>query len=330
MTAGAIVESLAASLQAEAPGPVVVAVSGGVDSMALLHAAATAGGRRVVAAHLDHGTRTRREHARDRRCVERCARRLHVSVVCGTLDPGEVARTAAQRRAGQEEAARMLRYRFLYSVCAQCGADLLLTGHTADDQAETVLMRLAARMEGTALAGIPVRAGRPGGPVVLRPLLAVSRGEIERYARRHRLVWSDDSTNRSTAYRRNLVRNLLLPELEQWWPALRADLVRLAAAHSQLRDAARQACADVRWLPHADGLAVPADRFFGLPRDARLELLYRVTALLGALDPADRPGHRFFAPLLGPRPAAGGVRLEGRGLRFSIGHGQLLARRVVV
>lgn len=198
------------------PGPVVVAVSGGLDSCALLHLARFTdleGGREWIAAHFDHGMRsTSRDDAE------------WVCGLCSAWDvPVHVAR--ASRAPRSEEEAREARYAFLDEVRAATGASLVLTAHHADDQAETVLFRLLRGSGSRGLRGIPAHRG----PTIARPLLEVWRAELLEYARAVHLSWREDPTNRSEAFARNALRNRILPDVERLVaPGARRALVRLA------------------------------------------------------------------------------------------------------
>ena len=176
---------------------VLAAVSGGGDSVALLHLLARAGRRRLVVAHLDHGLR--RGSPADRRFVEALARSLGLDCVAARRN------VAAERRKDEspEEAARRVRRAFLVEAASRVGAAHIATGHTLDDQAETVLLRLLRGSGPAGLGGIPERAedGR-----IVRPLLRVARAEIERFALSRGLLWREDASNRDPAYARARLR----------------------------------------------------------------------------------------------------------------------------
>lgn len=205
---------------------VVVAVSGGGDSVAmlhLLHRLAKPRGWTLVVAHLDHALR--RGSTADRRFVEGLAEALGVACVADRRD------VAALRRRDEspEEAARRVRRGFLLEVAGLSGSGHVAVGHTVDDQAETVLMRLARGAGPTALAGMA-----PAGPgPVVRPALGLSRRELRDWLVRRRLAWREDPSNRSGAYDRNRVRRLVVPALAQ---ALNPEAARhLAQAADRLR-----------------------------------------------------------------------------------------------
>jgi tRNA(Ile)-lysidine synthase len=200
-----------------AGAPVVVALSGGLDSLCLLHLLRfQLEHRPLLAAHYDH--RMRAESARDAEWVAGLCRAWDVPLV-----------TAVSIRPLRSETdARSARYAFLSHVVRQTPGARVATAHHADDQAETVLLRL---LRGTGIRGL---AGIPGerGPF-FRPLLPFGRAELARYAAAAGLAPRDDPSNRETDRPRNAVRHLLLPRLESARPGARNALLRLAAAAAE-------------------------------------------------------------------------------------------------
>lgn len=184
---------------------VMCAVSGGADSMCLLHLVWSQG-YDVIAAHFEHGIRGE-ESQRDAHFVETWCRKHGIPFVLGHGDaPGY----AAENGLSLEEAARELRYDFLYKTAQAYGADRILTAHSLDDNAETLLFNLI-RGSGTAgLCGIPQSRGK-----LLRPLLHVSRAEIEAYLRENEVPHVEDSSNESDDYTRNLIRHRVMPLLKE-------------------------------------------------------------------------------------------------------------------
>ncbi|MGA7990519.1 MAG: tRNA lysidine(34) synthetase TilS [Thermoanaerobaculia bacterium] len=208
---------------------IVVACSGGGDSTALLllvQGWAAPRGIPVTAIHVAHGLRGEAGLEDARFCAAVTAR---LGVPYGFLSadvPGE-------RRKGEsvEAAARRLRYRALLALAADMGA-VVLTGHTRDDQAETVLLHLERRL-GRARGGI--RARRTDG--VARPLLAFSRAELRTYLETAGVPWREDETNANEAFARNRVRHRVLPALEKASPGATERLARAGEAYSSRLDA---------------------------------------------------------------------------------------------
>lgn len=202
------------------------AVSGGADSMCLLHLLISAG-LDVTAAHFEHGIRGA-ESLRDAAFVEDFCKTHGVPFVLGHGDaPGY----AAEKGLSLEEAARLLRYDFLAKAMEDCGAALILTAHNRDDNAETLLFNLA-RGSGTAgLCGIPRRRG-----AILRPLLDVGRAQIEAYLSENAVPHVEDSTNACEDYTRNLLRRRVVPLLKELNPRFAEAASRTAALARQDED----------------------------------------------------------------------------------------------
>lgn len=214
---------------------VVVAVSGGIDSVVLLDylVGRTDLGLSLVVAHLNHCLRGD-ESDGDEAFVCRLAASHGLAMEVGRA---EVRRIAAERGLSLEEAGREERYRFLVGIAKRYGAAAIALAHHRDDQAETVLIRLL-RGSGTAgLAAMPVRSA---DGICIRPFLNLGRVEIESYAREKGLSFRTDSSNSDTGFLRNRVRHSLIPDLETYNPAISrrlADTAALMAADEELLNA---------------------------------------------------------------------------------------------
>ncbi len=202
---------------------VLVAASGGADSTALALALRELGCS-IVLAHVHHGIRGAAADA-DARFVRRLARKLGVPFVLGRFDvPAE----ARARGESLEMAARRVRRAFLIETARREGIRRIAVGHTADDQAETVLMRIVRGTSVTGLAGIP-HVTRHGGAVFIRPLRDATRRQVLDYLQSRRQAFREDETNAEDFARRNRVRHEILPLLEKRLnPAVRQALLRLA------------------------------------------------------------------------------------------------------
>ena len=200
-----------------------VAVSGGADSVALLHLLhrlAPARDWSLAVLHFDHHLRGAESDA-DRRFVETLAASLGLPCFTGSADV-----RAASQGENLEQTARHLRYRFFAEVRERQALDVVATGHTASDQAETVLMRLLRGASPDSLAGI--RAVNDGW--IVRPLLELTRDQVREWLRAAGLEWREDSSNTENCYDRNRLRHEVLPLLRNRWnPKVEGALARLAA-----------------------------------------------------------------------------------------------------
>lgn len=200
---------------------VIVALSGGADSVALLHFLAGISDEndlKLSALHLNHQLRGR-ESGRDQAFVAKLCQSLKIPLTTKQI---EVKAFAAEHKLGIEEAGRQLRYELFEDVAAPISAKVA-TAHTASDNAETMLINLIRGTALRGLAGIPPVRGR-----FIRPLIACTRREIESYCKQNSLPWMEDSTNRSLDYTRNRVRHRILPLLEGENVRLHKGLTRLS------------------------------------------------------------------------------------------------------
>jgi tRNA(Ile)-lysidine synthase len=293
---------------------VLVAVSGGADSMALLHMLwrlRELYGLQLCVAHLNHQMRP--DAAEDARFVETAARHLGVRCIGDTRDV-----PAYQRQHGlsPEDAARRLRYAFLRAAATQLGADRIAVGHTADDQAETVLFHLLRGSGLRGLGGIPA----VHGPIV-RPLIHVSRADVMRYVQTHRVRFREDPSNQQRHYTRNRIRLDLLPALQRHYnPHLLSTLCRtaqlLADDEAALQSLAHQRFLAARLPTTPGGMALQVAELTTLPvalqRRVLREALAEVMGDLRGITAA-----HIAAALALLRPEAGNRRV-------------MLPRRVVV
>lgn len=203
-----------------------VGVSGGADSVALLRALAERRselGLVLYVAHLHHGLRGAAADG-DQQFVRELAAGLGVEFLTARVD---VAAEAASSGESLEAAGRRLRYAWFRQRMATVPLDAVATAHTQGDQAETVLLKFLRGAWTEGFSGIhPEVRGSEGS--IVRPLLGVTRAEIESYLKQLGQSWREDATNRDLEFTRNRIRHELLPELERWNPRIREKLAQMA------------------------------------------------------------------------------------------------------
>ncbi|MEW6034746.1 MAG: tRNA lysidine(34) synthetase TilS [Chloroflexota bacterium] len=305
----------------------LVGVSGGPDSVCLLHLLARARERlgiQIHAAHLDHGLRGAESDA-DRNYVTKLCRRLHVPLSVEKMD------VAARRRKHSplEEVAREERYSFFARAAQATMADAVAVGHTADDHLETVLLHLLRGSGTRGLRGLEPRT-RWGtedlGIDVVRPLLEMRRAETEEYCRLLRLRPRQDASNLSTSLLRNRIRLELMPLLRQYNPSVEEALARTARiARDDLR--ALEAWASELWgsVAHQEGdaLYLSTQKLQTCPPGLRRVLLRRaLESLLGGPRDIEFAHIESLMEALG-MPAGKGLSLLG-GVVVTAGYGELV------
>jgi tRNA(Ile)-lysidine synthase len=273
---------------------VCVALSGGLDSTALLAALAEArpDGFRLRAVHVDHGL-----HPNAPRWSAHCrklARRLGVPLrVLSVSVPRE-------RGASVEEAARVARYRCFAQQLRN--GEALLTAHTQDDQLETVLLQLFRGSGLPGLAAMPAVA--PLGPgQLVRPLLARSRSELETWARARALAWIEDDTNRDERFDRNYLRRQVVPAVRERWPGAGVAVAR-AARHAAEAQGLLAALARADLERASDGGALSVKALRTLPPDRRRNVLRWWIAASGRTLPDARRLEEIAGPLIDARADA--------------------------
>ena len=273
---------------------ICVALSGGLDSTALLAALAEArpDGLRVRALHIDHGL-----HPNAKSWSVHCrklARQLGVPLRVLAVQ------VARERGASLEEAARVARYRCFAEQLR--GGEALLTAHTQDDQLETVLLQLLRGSGLPGLAAMPAVAPLGAGTLA-RPLLGCSRLQLEAWVRARELTWVEDDTNLDERFDRNYLRRSVLPAVRRRWPGAAAAVARSArhAAEAQ-RLLATLARVDVERASDGASLSVKALR--SLSPDRRRNALRLWITDTGRIPPDARRLEEIAGPLIDARPDA--------------------------
>lgn len=304
-------------------GTVLCAVSGGADSICLLHwlnQLRCVHPFTLAAAHYDHrlrGDESDRDEAFVRDFVQRRCGPIRLVTAGGeTLLPpvplyvgsGDVAGEARRRGKGIEETARSMRYAFLEETARAIGADVIATAHNADDNAETILLHLIRGSALRGLTGIPPRRGK-----VVRPLLTTTRKEIEAYLRLYGLPHVEDSTNSDDAYSRNYVRHRVIPAMDAvnpWTAQRMGETARyLREDEAYLTETARAALAPLLRREGED-LLLSAGELAALPRPIALRCLRLALEELGGAVPAAGRLEEMLALCRGEDPSAG-VDLPG-------------------
>ncbi len=268
---------------------IIIAVSGGPDSTALLWLAARwrasrKAGPDIIAVTIDHGLRA--EAAGEARAVKRFAREL--GVLHQTLHW-----SGAKPTTGLQEAARTARYRLLAKAAAKSGACYVLTAHTLDDQAETVLLRL---LRGSGVSGLQAMAATAPYPgeqelVLARPLLSIPKARLIATLDKAGIPYADDPSNRDPRHTRVRLRSLMPALLEEGLSARRLALlaVRLQRAEAALRSAVAEAMERVSLTPWDQGSRIVFDRgrFLSLPAEIGLRLMGRAIDRVGQEGPVE-------------------------------------------
>jgi len=254
---------------------VLVAVSGGPDSMVLAHLLARVRWKRggsLTLCYVDHRVRSVRERARDVALVRRCAAALGVPFLVERVDRGV---------RHDENSLRAARYDALVRAARRAGCSLVALGHTQDDVVETFLFNLMRGAGIRGLSGVTASRAMAPGVMLVRPLLDIRKSEILTFARAAGIRYAVDSTNRSGVYTRNRIRRSLIPLMERIVPGAAAHVAqtaRLIAAVSAALDALTAGLVQVK------GTTVSLRR----ERLARLPAFIRDDALVRSLETAAR------------------------------------------
>lgn len=294
---------------------VLVAVSGGADSVALLHllhALAPSWRLSLHVLHVDHGLRP--DSGADATFVRALGARLGVPVDVERVHAGS---------GSVEAAARTARYAALDTCADRIGAARIAVGHTLDDQAETVLMRVLDGAGVRGLAAIPPVRGR-----IIRPLVEIRRDALRAMLTAEGIAWVEDPTNRDQKFRRNRIRHELLPLLEASYateviPAL-ARVARLARESVQALDRAAALELDRLATTESGAITLPRAALAALPTSLAAEVLRQAAARLGSRAPLRAWSHRGLRRVLAPAPPRrpfrlGGLAVEVSGDRIRVG-----------
>ncbi|CEM61390.1 tRNA lysidine(34) synthetase TilS [Treponema phagedenis] len=283
----AVLQNLSSILKVKKTYRLLIAVSGGADSLALLtalHTINTDFNHRLFVVTVNHNIREKNETKADADFVSSFCAHLQPPVPCivKTIPAGSVKELASIRKTGTEDAARILRYRAFEEAAIEVSADFILTAHNKNDMYETILMRLFQGGSPKSIAGIPLVRGK-----YLRPLLTVERASIEAFLRQRNIFWREDKTNFEQVYLRNKIRHTLIPVLHSvfvgWQSGLDTAIARIKA-DSDYCDTLlekKQKKANKFWQKYRDAsLSLDYAFFTSFPLPLRIRLIQQACNLL--------------------------------------------------
>lgn len=298
-----------------------IAYSGGPDSTALISLLARLrtlpeySGLQLTAAYIDHGLRSRSERAHELALVRSECARLNIPLYLKFFPPHYLSQQDPEKL-GTEGVARRFRYRFLHEIKQTVRARLIVLGHTLDDHIETVMMRCFQGSGPEGLQGIAETSAE-----LWRPLLSISKSQLQEYLRESRLACSTDSTNADEAYTRNFVRHTLLPRIREAFPGVDGALQQMAgkmrAVEAVLEEHERNL---VEIVPENGTAVYDYAQFMSLPLYLRVRMVYRLYNLWYP-NSLQRLPYRFVRQLCtceidaeqGRCGEGYGIRLEKRG-----------------
>lgn len=306
---------------------ILLAVSGGADSIALLHILKTLRSEGILeaelwCAHVNHQLRGTASEGDEQFAIDQ-ATQLNLPAVTRTVD---VRTYAEQYKLSVETAGRQLRLMNLSEIARAHGCAWVATGHQKNDNAETVLQRLRRGTGFRGLAGMWPARQFGDGPTFARPLLGSTRNEIIQYLTMRGLRWREDRTNADVTYTRNDIRHRLLPTLQQESHGdIVEELCALAASAKRLYDQVRQRASDA-WLtmtgPARQGVAIDTGRLLSLPQPVSVELIRLALAKLGCGERDVTQYHyRSISGLARQRRGGKSLTLPGGFVaRYELGH----------
>ena len=313
---------------------VVIGVSGGPDSLALLHVLRQLSSQlslRLHVATFDHQLRGE-SSIEDTRFVEQIGREWGVPVTVGRGDVRQIAET---NNIGIEAAARRARYDFMAQVAREVGASHVAVAHHADDQAETVLIHIIRGSGLDGLSGMAAQAPLPGHPdiTLIRPFLKATRAQIEAYCQEHHLNPREDITNRDTSLLRNFIRWETLPHLEKLNTNVRQALAQLADIAQVERDYMERALQQVivqHVTLHDHAVEIGREQFRTLHPALQRRYVYWAARRVLRNDTATGYLHVVSAVEIGVRGSVGATALLAGGARLRVDYDTLVIERTDV
>ena len=258
---------------------IVAAVSGGPDSMFLLHELVRREKRKILVGHVNHGMRGK-ESEKDEKLVEEISRKYGLDIRKQKEKPGAM-------RPGFEEKARRVRHEFLKRLSRETGG-VVAMGHTADDQVETVLMRF---FEGAGIAGIK-GIPRESSDGIVRPILDVWKDDIVEYLKEHKIPFRVDRSNLDPRFERNWIRHVVIPLLEErYGKGVKKRIFKMGERFRELDDYIGEEAG--RWMGRnvkksLPSLAFSRKRYSALPAVIRIRILQKICFMTVESSPNER------------------------------------------
>ncbi|HVP18656.1 MAG TPA: tRNA lysidine(34) synthetase TilS [Spirochaetia bacterium] len=323
------VSSALAASGVEKGSSLLIGVSGGPDSTALLRALSCLRpvlDIRLHACIIDHGIRSRVEISGDIQFVRDLCESLGIPLTVAEVPAGRCRDRARDESLSLEEVAREERHALLKDAAGRSSASWIALGHTQDDLLETVLMRFVQGSDVQGLAGI--RETR--GPFI-RPLLGCTRPEIIDYLRSIGQGWREDVSNEDLSILRNRIRHSLVPVLDREFAGARSGILRLARKAGLVAELLKELGRGMRWTPSGSGFSIPQQAFLAAPAALRAAELMRLYDRLRGRSSPRRLPWRFIAPALEAMVFPASTRiLLGHGVQLVTRGGRLHWERCIV
>ena len=305
---------------------IIVALSGGSDSTALLSVLTEIDKSdlfpmNIRAAYYNHRLRDPDELSSELEKIRMTAEKTGVQLITGSAEEGEIRADAEENKRSLEDAARSARYRFLFRVKTQYGADWIATGHNLNDNSETMLMRFLQNAGTAGLSGIPyIRDG------VIRPLSLVGREKIEAYLQTTGLVPSIDTTNLETDFLRNRIRHLIMPAVKLVFPEvdgnLRSMAEKISLENKFLND---EASKRLKWEQSDGSCRIKSEDFYRQPLVIRIKSVFAVMNELGE----ERISYAAVKQAVSGEAGNGRILLRISGLEIAAADDYIFIRRLV-
>ncbi|MEM5948920.1 tRNA lysidine(34) synthetase TilS [Spirochaetia bacterium 38H-sp] len=291
---------------------IAVALSGGPDSVALLHVLyelSSFFNLRLSVVYVEHGIRAYEERARERQMVLDYSKKYNLILHEKIVAPGFIEHVASEKSRSVEDVARDIRYDFFSSLVKEDKTDYIATAHTEDDQVETIFMRVLSGSDIFGLRGIPaIRLP------YIRPLLTCTKEELLRYISELSLAYVVDSSNLSNDYLRNKIRNIAFPFLEKYFSGIKSGLLALSQKAEIFSKELQVLKTSLVWNYDSYGYYVDYNSFLHASEFERYMCLYEVFSMLGNNLPfSELPFKHIYGLIKDPKNISSIRLLSGRG-----------------